>query len=520
MPGDFTISLPVEFTVQKAGDGECVPQHKVRFKGIASTGSVDRQNERFSDAALKSFAQQGVGLDLCIGGNHADAMVDVTSEIGKVDTCSVEDGAFGVEGYLWDAHPWAAYMAQRLNDPEVPPAWQMSIGGKVPEGGKATEWGSWGTDPVGVINDVKLNHVLLCRGGSAVNPETSFGAAEKVTVDWADVIFKAAAEIDDVPVAPEGEVDTADPDVSYDGVPAEEQGDDLAKAGVSETPWEQVDKANLPPSCFLYVGDPKLRKTWKFPVFEGVGSQRGALNRNAMVRARGRLAATEDANVRAVVEPRLNALYDSFKQEDTPSGTEGNVVKGEHMPDVPENVTTEETAMSLWQRLGQLLSGGAGVAAKADGDENPCGCSDAAPAEDAPAEDAPAAEEAPAAEVPVEKVDDVVPEYATKDDVTAAVAAAMAPIVAMLDGMVAAKAEADSDAEKVEAPVEEVTAEPVVDETAAKVAELTEIVSKLLPIAEAIAKAEGKSMQPEATTNRVDNSGDTESIFGGFLGVR
>lgn len=45
----------------------------------------------------------------------------------------------------------------------------------------------------------------------------------------------------------------------------------VSKKDYSTRPWSEVDKSKLPKSCFLIVGDPKLKSTWKLPYREGAG---------------------------------------------------------------------------------------------------------------------------------------------------------------------------------------------------------------------------------------------------------
>lgn len=93
---------------------------------------------------------------------------------------------------------------------------------------------------------------------------------------------------------------------------------------ISRRSWDAVDKAKLPPECFLVVGDPDLKATWKLPVYEGAGGtdpdtgmyrERGLLNVNALKAAWAAIKGARTgepmrvpAEVRSKVESWLEAL--------------------------------------------------------------------------------------------------------------------------------------------------------------------------------------------------------------------
>lgn len=68
------------------------------------------------------------------------------------------------------------------------------------------------------------------------------------------------------------------------------QGGQAATQAISRRPWGSVDKTQLPAACFLIVGDPAKKSTWRLPVYEGAGAlgadgmyaRRGPLNLNAV----------------------------------------------------------------------------------------------------------------------------------------------------------------------------------------------------------------------------------------------
>ena len=85
-----------------------------------------------------------------------------------------------------------------------------------------------------------------------------------------------------------------------------------ASPAISDKPWGDVDKTKLPQECFLYVGDPERKSTWKLPVYEGEGEigegglyeRRGPLNRNGVYAAAAAMAGAHG------VKPDLGADFE------------------------------------------------------------------------------------------------------------------------------------------------------------------------------------------------------------------
>jgi hypothetical protein len=90
----------------------------------------------------------------------------------------------------------------------------------------------------------------------------------------------------------------------------------------SDVDWSKVDKSRLPAECFLWVGNPDDKNTWKLPVYMGAGriveqmyEKRGELNGNAL-REATMLIRTH--HVPASVKARLKSLlkqYDIDQEE-------------------------------------------------------------------------------------------------------------------------------------------------------------------------------------------------------------
>lgn len=162
-----------------------------RFAGRASTTSIDRQGERISEKAIEGFKEQ-LGVALCMGDDHKTAVTSVASEVGMIDTVGGGTNEFDIAGPIFKEHPYGNFVYSRLSNPDSPPNWKLSIGGKIPDGGKRMEWDADAGMYVSVIDSIILDHVFLCRGNTAVNQDTWI---EGKSEDWGDAIFKAASEI-------------------------------------------------------------------------------------------------------------------------------------------------------------------------------------------------------------------------------------------------------------------------------------------------------------------------------------
>lgn len=342
------------------------------FRGIASTTSIDRQGERMTEKAIADFKEQikpscKKSVPLCVGTDHKSVMANVTAEVGKIEQVGGDSNTFEIFGRIDEDHPFGKSLAKRLQDTEDPPDWKLSIGGSIPSGGKSMLWDSTLGQHVVEINKIDLNHVFLCRGEAAVNQDTAISG--KSESDWAECVFKAAS------------------------------------VDVSDKPWGDVDQTKLPSECYLYVGDPEKKSTWKFPVYEGAGgvgsdgmyTSRGPLNRAAMASAASYLNDENRKNkipddVASVVEPKLRSLYNRINQDFPSSHKAEDPLEAPTMPEtVVDSVPVAQDAqMGFVEKILDALLVATGVGKSAP----------------------PPAEEPPVEVAPVEKAEE--PDYVTK----------------------------------------------------------------------------------------------------------
>jgi hypothetical protein len=221
MPGQFELLLHDMRVVAKADDGA----QAVRFWGVASTGALDRQNEKITQKAIDAFKVDYVGKPLCVG-THAEARVNPLLAIGMIDKCAGEGDVLEVEGYFDELHPYYPMINKALSNAEWPVDWKMSIGGKVVPGGRHMTWDAG--KAVSVIEEMEADHILLCRADAAVNQETMFSQAGKASDETlADVVFKAGADVEAIDLT--GKIGDGDPSPSIsEGIDKSEEGDDMS----------------------------------------------------------------------------------------------------------------------------------------------------------------------------------------------------------------------------------------------------------------------------------------------------
>ena len=264
MNGEFELSLPIA----KADPGD---SGQWRFAGVASTSNHDRQGDVLTEKAIAGFKTQ-LGVELCVG-SHESASMHALSAIGKVDNVGGDLATLDIEGFLYKWHPEAEVVNRALNAPiEEQPDWKLSIGGRVPNKAAVRRRYDVGSgSSVREIDEVVLDHVLLCRASSAVNQDTSFGVG-KVAADWLEPIFKAAAEIEsgtemvDSDEPRDNRVDEAIPlnEEPPPSVSKTEEGNSPAEGTMSDE-IQTVNEGTVPAGLFKDVLD-KLTAVWPHAV--------------------------------------------------------------------------------------------------------------------------------------------------------------------------------------------------------------------------------------------------------------
>lgn len=238
--------IPFKFCVDVSAS-DPGDDHKFPFIGVATTAAQDKVRERITSKAMESMASQIAQhpISLSLADSHQAAMVNPLSEVGVVPVAHVDGDRFTVEGYMLEEHP--VYDTAKL--------WNFLVGrasrDKLSVAGKAgIEDRDWATDPstgalIGNINEMKLDHVLWCREGSALNPDTSIQAKAHGEVDWVGAIFKAATDslLDGLP----------DGELADEPAALRSEVDALVGLIAEKAVWSTAYINNLPDSAFFYI---------------------------------------------------------------------------------------------------------------------------------------------------------------------------------------------------------------------------------------------------------------------------
>ena len=467
----FNIDMPLKF---EGKADEVTGEWK--FTGVASTTSMDRDTEKIDPQVYAMWKAQfenfqgiaGAAAPVCIGAGHKAALVDITSEVGAIDSVVAEYDEFTINGHLFKSHPDSRYIYERLNDMQSPPYWKLSVGGFVSPEDKVMEWDENVGGFIAVVKAMQLDHVLLCRGDAARNQGTSFAAGKA----WFDPVFKAAEEFetadsqDDLGVAPEGFT-------------------------FSDKAWGEVDKEILPASSFLFVGDLKKKETWRYPIFESPN----VVNKAALEIATNLLEKSSE-DIKKVVTPKILDITNKMNKESSEPSTEGKCLEEDNM-----------TAKELVQKLYDVLSGETSVEeGTSEGVEKAMENTEA----EAVVENAEGAEL-------VEKADEIAtaPEFVSKSDFDSL----LATVNSMKEAFEAMTAKAEELVEEVEKPADitEVVKAAVdglgaslIESINSRVAPVEKSLSDMTAIVKEVLDGAGVSTQVEA----VGKAGD-EDVFDG-----
>ncbi len=159
--GSFAVTMPL-CKVWEDEHGE------MRFEGVASSTSLDRQQERMTPRAIQKMAQHK-GLELLP--SHGAGPLE---ELGVIEEAWADNEQFRVAGRLDGSNPAARRLFEKAASGRQ---FGLSVGGRVTKA-------FWRYDEeagrqVRHIDDVELDHVAVCRPGAAANPDTYLAALAK-----------------------------------------------------------------------------------------------------------------------------------------------------------------------------------------------------------------------------------------------------------------------------------------------------------------------------------------------------
>jgi len=159
--GRFDVTMPLA-KVWESEDGE------LWFEGVASSTSLDRQQERMTPNAIRKMAAQ-TGLDLLP--SHSAGPLE---ELGTVEEAWADNDRFRVSGRLDRSNPRSQRLFEKVRAGR---RYGLSVGGRVTKA-------FWRFDAevgrqVRHIDDVELDHVAVCRPEAAANPDTYLATLAK-----------------------------------------------------------------------------------------------------------------------------------------------------------------------------------------------------------------------------------------------------------------------------------------------------------------------------------------------------
>ena len=159
--GSFAVTMPL-CKVWEDEDGE------MRFEGVASSTTLDRQQERMTPRAIQKMA---LHKRLELLPSHSAGPLE---ELGVIEETSADNSQFRVAGRLDASNPTARRLFEKAAGGRQ---FGLSVGGRVTKA-------FWRYDEdagrqVRHIDDVELDHVAVCRPGAAANPDTYLAALAK-----------------------------------------------------------------------------------------------------------------------------------------------------------------------------------------------------------------------------------------------------------------------------------------------------------------------------------------------------
>lgn len=159
--GSFSVTMPL-CKVWEDEEGE------MRFEGVASSTTLDRQQERMTARAIRKMAQYK-GLELLP--SHDASPIE---ELGIVEEAWADNDQFRIAGKLDKHNPAARRLFEKVMQGR---RFGLSVGGRVTKA-------FWRYDEeagrhIRHIDDVELDHVAVCRPDQAANPDTYLAALAK-----------------------------------------------------------------------------------------------------------------------------------------------------------------------------------------------------------------------------------------------------------------------------------------------------------------------------------------------------
>jgi len=300
----------------------------MRFIGIASSTSLDREGDRMLEQALDMMAQaRNVPLLNWVDGSHR---ADRSKAIGKAERFWREGNKLMVEGRFYDWVPEARTIYDQLADQEAgaPVSYSLSVGGGF----------QYGRDETGQrgIAKVNLTNLVVAPSDKVMNPDCVLALAKALELDEAEELLEKAL----LPLAAEN--------LAWDADRAVASLKEWASAGDAgdEMDWGKYGRGFL-----WHAPNPSKQGDFKLPFAMVIDGQPHAVWNGiraayaAMQGARGGVDIPEAD--RADVLAKLKAYYAAF-------GKDWPLEKSAASTDFQENLLEDDIARALDGRVWQL----------------------------------------------------------------------------------------------------------------------------------------------------------------------
>jgi hypothetical protein len=317
--GAFTVELPLE-KAWTDDDGS------LRWRCLASTGSVDADDDFMAKACLEDMATQ-TGV-LVHGSSHRERPEKAYGEVQRWERAADNVLAEGI------FYPWVPEAVTMHH--------QMTTGVRnyaVSVGGKITAKGPRGFDPtlgkaVREIRGVKLDHLFFCQPQEARNPDTFVEALHKAALDAPeetpmDTIEKASTDLTETLAEEQGE-SMAQEAAWATGDMMEALNETLGQIMAQDIP--EADKRALVDQAMADFGEKLCEKLWiDQPMPELAKAEPTEQEAQIM---------SEDTNLEATAEPEAEAVEAPAA---APEVTEGTPASEPDAEIVAEALAEDET---------------------------------------------------------------------------------------------------------------------------------------------------------------------------------
>ncbi len=316
------------FYFRAAVEPASVENEGMRFRSLAATDELVQGWDGRSKLTFSALAQMKAleSVPITAGTTHEGAVLDPVSIVGDgVPVLDAERGQFVVDCELDPDHPYAKSLWRQIS--KHPERIKVSIGGFIPEGGASYALDEESGVQYQEISALDLDHVLVCRAGTAVDQSTWVEA--RTAESFGEAVFRAAHEV-------------------LEG----------------RAKWSAAYVNDLPDSAFLYIepggekdedGKTVPRSLRKLPVKDAEGNYDCPHLANAAARA-NQVKLSDGSTISESLAEELKNKAQNLYQEHCTEGRCESPTETLMQAEVESPMDTDrEEAMSLLQRVAHAI---------------------------------------------------------------------------------------------------------------------------------------------------------------------